>query len=125
MATGDAVSKGTRDDTASLQEKEHIGGTQDDFVPDPAMEKEIMRKLDWHILPMVMWIYLMNFMDRGRLTSFPGWEIDPLIILVNIGNARLYGLEADLNMTGEQFQLSVSILFVTYCVRYTRIYAMA
>lgn len=33
---------------------------------------------------------------------------------VNIGNARLYGLEADLNMQGNQFQIAVSILFVTY-----------
>ena len=33
---------------------------------------------------------------------------------VNIGNARLYNLEADLGLTGDQFQVSVSILFVTY-----------
>jgi MFS family permease len=33
---------------------------------------------------------------------------------VNIGNARLYGLEEDLGLQGDQFQVSVSILFVTY-----------
>lgn len=33
---------------------------------------------------------------------------------VNIGNARLYGLEEDLGLTGSQFQLAVSIFFVTY-----------
>jgi MFS family permease len=33
---------------------------------------------------------------------------------VNIGNARLYGLEEDLGLEGDQFQISVSILFVTY-----------
>jgi MFS family permease len=33
---------------------------------------------------------------------------------VNIGNARLYGMEDDLGLTGDQFQVSVSILFVTY-----------
>ena len=33
---------------------------------------------------------------------------------VNIGNARLYGLEADLGLTGNQYQIAVSILFVTY-----------
>lgn len=37
-------------------------------------------------------------------------------VSVNIGNARLFGLERDLGMTGNQFQLSVSLLFVTYCV---------
>lgn len=33
---------------------------------------------------------------------------------VNIGNARLYGLESDLGLVGNQFQIAVSILFVTY-----------
>jgi len=33
---------------------------------------------------------------------------------VNIGNARLYGLEDDLGMSPQQFQTAVSILFVTY-----------
>lgn len=32
---------------------------------------------------------------------------------VNIGNARLYGLEENLGLHGNQFQLCVSILFVT------------
>jgi hypothetical protein len=41
----------------------------------------------------------MNFMDR-----------------VNIGNAKLYGLEDDLGMSGNQYQLAVSLLFVTYVV---------
>lgn len=36
---------------------------------------------------------------------------------MNIGNARLYGMEEDLNLQPNQFQLAVSILFVTYCVR--------
>jgi MFS family permease len=37
-----------------------------------------------------------------------------LVSSVNIGNARLYGLEKDLNMKGNMFQIAVSILFVTY-----------
>lgn len=37
--------------------------------------------------------------------------------IVNIGNARLYGFEEELNLTGDQYQFAVSILFVTYCVR--------
>jgi hypothetical protein len=36
--------------------------------------------------------------------------------VVNIGNARLYGLEEDLGLVGDQYQVAVSILFVTYCV---------
>lgn len=41
------------------------------IVVDPATEKALMRKLDRRLIPMVMWLYLMSFMDR-----------------VSIGNAR-------------------------------------
>lgn len=40
-------------------------------VVDEATEKKLMRKLDMRLIPMVMWMYLMSFMDR-----------------VSIGNAR-------------------------------------
>jgi hypothetical protein len=33
---------------------------------------------------------------------------------VNIGNARLYGMEEDLNLGPNQYQIAVSLLFVTY-----------
>lgn len=36
------------------------------------------------------------------------------LLRVNIGNARLYGLEEDLGMTGTQYQIAVSVLFPTY-----------
>lgn len=36
--------------------------------------------------------------------------------VVGIGNARLYGLEEELGLVGDQYQIAVSILFVTYCV---------
>lgn len=64
---------------------------------DHAAEKRLIRKLDLWIVPPVMLLYLFSFLDR-----------------VNIGNARLYGLEDDLGMKGNQFQTAVSILFVTY-----------
>lgn len=41
------------------------------MVVDKATERAILRKLDYRIVPMVMWVYLMNMMDRGacRATS--------------------------------------------------------
>ncbi|KAH4221103.1 hypothetical protein HBI06_161990 [Parastagonospora nodorum] len=64
---------------------------------DTVYEAKLVRKLDLFIIPVVMLLYLLSFLDR-----------------VNIGNARLYGLEEDLNMNSSQFQTAVSILFVTY-----------
>lgn len=44
-------------------------------------------------------LYLLAYLDRG-----------------NIGNARLAGLEEDLNMTGEQYNVALTIFFVSYIV---------
>ncbi|KZL71743.1 major facilitator superfamily transporter [Colletotrichum incanum] len=78
------------------------GASSSGMDPEPvaaAAEKKIVRKLDMHIIPLVMLLYLFSFLDR-----------------VNIGNARLYNLERDLNLEGNQFQVAVSILFVTYII---------
>ncbi|KAF2011667.1 MFS general substrate transporter [Aaosphaeria arxii CBS 175.79] len=64
---------------------------------DPIEEAKLVRKLDLFLIPVVMLLYLLSFLDR-----------------VNIGNARLYDLESDLNLSPNQFQTAVSILFVTY-----------
>ncbi|KAK1672166.1 major facilitator superfamily transporter [Colletotrichum godetiae] len=68
-------------------------------LADSIAEQKVVRKLDMHIVPLVMLLYLFSFLDR-----------------VNIGNARLYNLERDLNLQGNQFQVAVSILFVTYII---------
>ncbi|KAL4782701.1 histidine phosphatase superfamily [Aspergillus varians] len=66
---------------------------------DEKAEKKLIRKMDMYILPFVVLLYLFSFLDR-----------------VNIGNARLYGMEEDLGLVGDQYQIAVSILFVTYCL---------
>ena len=39
------------------------------MVVDKATERGVLRKLDYRIVPMVMWVYLMNMMDRGEFCS--------------------------------------------------------
>ncbi|KAI1850276.1 hypothetical protein JX265_002175 [Neoarthrinium moseri] len=74
----------------------HDGASQ--FV-SPQARKSLTRKLDLRMIPIIMLLYLFSFLDR-----------------VNIGNAKLYGLEEDLGLVGNQYQICVSILFVTYCL---------
>lgn len=38
----------------------------DVMAVDKLTERAILRKLDYRIVPMVMWVYLMNMMDRGK-----------------------------------------------------------
>ena len=98
--------------------------------PEPELELEtsadedeekrvrtLIWNIDLHILPFVVLLYLFSFLDRGECFSLDSRRINTdLHLTVNIGNARLYGLEEDLGLVGDQYQIAVSILFVTYCV---------
>lgn len=86
-------------------------------ILDEKRERLLIRKIDFYILPLVVLLYLFSFLDRGRLWICLVYLISALTLgPVNIGNARLYGLEEDLGLKGNQYQVAVSILFVTYCV---------
>lgn len=47
---------------------------------DAATEKRLLRKLDMRIIPMLCWVYLMNFMDRGKSNDFPNKHASELTI---------------------------------------------
>ncbi|KAL8987792.1 MAG: hypothetical protein Q9177_003044 [Variospora cf. flavescens] len=68
---------------------------------DVVAERTALRKVDWHILPLIFLLYMFSFLDRSVGRS-------------NIGNGRLYGLEEDLGLRGDQFQTATSVFFVTY-----------
>ena len=60
-------------------------------------EKKLVRKIDVRLIPTIIIMYIMNYLDRN-----------------NIAAARLGGLEADLKLKGTEYQTAVSILFVGY-----------
>lgn len=55
----------------------------------------LLRKVDIRLLPLLILMYLLNFLDRS-----------------NLAQARLGTLEKDLGMKGTDFNLATSILFV-------------
>lgn len=57
---------------------------------DPVEAKRILRKIDWRIIPLLQFLYMLTFLDR-----------------VNIGNARLWNLEKDLGLSGYQYNIIV------------------
>ncbi|KAI1332832.1 MFS general substrate transporter [Xylariaceae sp. FL0255] len=61
------------------------------------LEKRLVRKIDWRLLPMIVIMYILNYIDRN-----------------NIAAAKLAGLPEALNLKGNEYQTSVSILFVGY-----------
>jgi sugar phosphate permease len=64
---------------------------------DPKDEQRVIRKCDLHVIPILMLLYLLAFLDR-----------------INIGNARLQGLENDLHMQGNDYNLALFIFFIPY-----------
>lgn len=55
---------------------------------DPQEEKKLLRKLDLRIIPGLWILFLCAFVDR-----------------INIGNARIQGLEKDLKMKGNDYNM--------------------
>lgn len=51
------------------------------------------------ILPVLALLFLCSFLDR-----------------TNVGNARLYNLEVDLNMTDHQYDTGLAVFYATYIV---------
>ncbi|BDD59989.1 hypothetical protein MAP00_005155 [Monascus purpureus] len=61
------------------------------------VEKQLRRRIDMLIMPLVILVYLMNYIDRN-----------------NYAAAKLQGLTQDLNLSDSQYQTALSILFVGY-----------
>ncbi|KAL7917199.1 major facilitator superfamily domain-containing protein [Trichoderma austrokoningii] len=60
-------------------------------------QKKILRKVDWRLVPLLSFLYLVSFIDRG-----------------NLGNAKVAGLAADLHLSGTQYNIAVTLFFIPY-----------
>ncbi|EKD20894.1 uncharacterized protein L3040_005834 [Drepanopeziza brunnea f. sp. 'multigermtubi'] len=108
MATSNSADKGD-DETHNVEIADTAKATADPSVQIYAdfsanndqwkaiQNKKLLRKIDVRLLPFLILMYLLNFLDRS-----------------NLAQARLGSLEADLGMNGTDFNLATSILFVGY-----------
>jgi len=60
--------------------------------------EKTLRKMDIRLIPMLAVLYLLSFLDRG-----------------NIGNAKIQGMQDDLKLTGQQYNMCATVFFFTYC----------
>ncbi|KAG9312027.1 major facilitator superfamily domain-containing protein [Chiua virens] len=81
---------------------EHSAVVSDNIVQEvearQAAERRLVRKLDFRLLPTIVIIFLMNYIDRVAITS-----------------ARLKGLQTDLSLSDVQYDTVVAILYASYC----------
>ncbi|KAF1959948.1 permease of the major facilitator superfamily [Byssothecium circinans] len=80
-----------------VESKEHVQHHEQLTEDELVIAKKLRKRIDIRIMPMVILVYLMNYIDRN-----------------NYAAARLQGLEEDLGLTGDQYQVGLSILFVGY-----------
>ena len=64
---------------------------------DPALDRRITRKFDTHVVPWLFGLWLLAFIDRS-----------------NIGNARIDGLNTDLKLDGDKFNIALTVFYVPY-----------
>lgn len=64
-----------------------------------AIDKKLVRKIDLKLIPWLSFLYLISFLDR-----------------TNIGNAKVDGLVTDLHMTPQQYNISLTVFFITYAL---------
>jgi hypothetical protein len=79
---------------ASKEEAIHLAVLTEE---EKATEKLLLRKIDALIMPLVVLVYLLNYIDRN-----------------NYAATRLQGLERDLGLDDSEYQTGLSILFVGY-----------
>ncbi|KAK8063129.1 allantoate permease [Apiospora saccharicola] len=83
----------TTEDRA-LDEAARYGATHDEFGPmTPAMEKKIVKKIDFHVVPLLLLIATLGAVDK-----------------VQIGTASLYGFQEDNGFRGQEYSWLGSIL---------------
>ncbi|RYP53800.1 hypothetical protein DL768_001251 [Monosporascus sp. mg162] len=81
-----------------------------------AFERRLVKKIDLRLMPMVILMYILNYIDRSVKTSLPSVRNVLTGERNNIAAAKLAGLPEDLNLHADsgEFQTAVSILFVGY-----------
>ncbi|KAF8199837.1 MFS general substrate transporter [Mycena galopus ATCC 62051] len=89
---------------SQLADSEHLDfGGESSLPPPPTLtaeeERKLWRKIDLRLMPILSLMYLASFLDRG-----------------NIGNARLQGLETQLDLIGNRFNIALTMYFIPYCI---------
>ncbi|PPQ68016.1 hypothetical protein CVT24_002925 [Panaeolus cyanescens] len=87
---------------SSVSDDVDFGG-ESSLPPPPTLtpeeERKLWRKIDIRLMPILSLMYLLSFLDRG-----------------NIGNARLQGLQTELDLTGNKYNIALTMYFIPYCL---------
>ncbi|EWY80743.1 hypothetical protein FOYG_16671 [Fusarium oxysporum NRRL 32931] len=79
-----------------VNKQQHI---EDAVQYDEAEARRILRKVDYRVVPLLTIMYLIAFIDRA-----------------NIGNAKIAGMNGELELTGRQYNIVLTVFFIPYAL---------
>lgn len=80
-------------------EKGDKSDREDANVPTEAEKAAYIRKLDWHLMPVIFLIYMLSVLDRS-----------------NLGNAHVAGLDEGIGLVGNQYNMLGTVFYIGYIV---------
>ncbi|KAF2225703.1 putative transmembrane transporter [Elsinoe ampelina] len=84
----------TRIAASSFSSRDDVSDNNDFDIKE---EKRILRKIDLHLIVPLWFLFMSSFVSR-----------------INLGNVRLLGLERDLHLKGNDFNVALQVFFATY-----------
>ncbi|KAL0260307.1 hypothetical protein SLS55_003993 [Diplodia seriata] len=78
---------------------EDISAAAGETQHDPDELRKVVRKLDYHLLPLCFVLYTFSVLDRS-----------------NLGNARLVGLKDDIDLSGHRYEWLGNTFYIAYIV---------
>lgn len=94
------IEKKASGDASGTEQVERIQTKAGEHVfirPTRQEEEAVIRKLDWRLLPLVFVLYSLSVLDRS-----------------NLGNARIAGMEDDIDLSGNRYNLLGTIFYIAY-----------
>ena len=82
------------------------------YTPDE--EKAVIKKFDRRLVLFVALLYMLSFLDRSSMSSssLKGYHLANL--QSDIGNARIAGMEEDLNLISYQYEWLLRAFYISY-----------
>lgn len=84
------------------------------YTPDE--EKAVIKKFDRRLVLFVALLYMLSFLDRSSMSfSFLKGNLDHLAdVRSDIGNARIAGMEEDLDLSSYQYEWLLRAFYISY-----------
>ena len=82
------------------------------YTPDE--EKAVIKKFDRRLVLFVALLYMLSFLDRSSMSLSSPNGTHRANIQLDIGNARIAGMEEDLNLSSYQYEWLLRAFYISY-----------